>query len=129
LGAGLGDDDLFGGAGKDTLIGGRGLDEFYFESASESVGANMDIITDFNFEDRDYIALSEIDANTTNAIDDDTFKFIGVDAFTAAGQLRVVKQGLNTRIDMSTDGDTAAEMSILLLGVKPGELSVTDFAL
>jgi Ca2+-binding RTX toxin-like protein len=88
---GDGNDVLIGGAGVDHLSGGAGQDTFVFTGASlaaldTGVGANRDVIQDFS---ADVIDLHQIDANV-NAAGDQAFSFIGTNAFTAAGQVRLL---------------------------------------
>lgn len=140
---GKGDDLLLGGQGKDHLIGGRdddtliggrqadlltgnqGADRFVFNNTAESAtpSGQRDTITDFQ-RGLDLIDISTIDANTT-VTGNQAFSFIGAAAFTAPGQIRAVKQGGNTIVQLSNDGDTAAEMVITLRGLYT--LEAADF--
>lgn len=45
---GAGNDVLNGGGGADVLTGGAGADTFVYSKASESTGANYDVLADFN---------------------------------------------------------------------------------
>lgn len=45
---GAGNDLLSGGAGADVLTGGGGIDTFVYSNASESTGANYDVLADFD---------------------------------------------------------------------------------
>jgi len=77
-----GNDILIGNAGKDTSTGGDGNDIFRFTVAAQSVvGANADIITDFDDLGDDKIDVS--------ALSGPPLAFRGGLAFTAAGQLRI----------------------------------------
>lgn len=108
-------DVLTGGAGADALTGGTGADTFKYTSVSNSpAGAGKDVILDFNGNGAgvgDKISLAAIDANTLVS-GNQAFTYIGSAAFTAAGQLRYSGGVLSG----STDGDTAAEFQIQLLG-------------
>lgn len=113
----FGNDKINGGTGLDTLTGGDGNDQFIFLSVSDSRGANIDIITDFNPNAADRIDLSAIDAVPGGS--DNEFTFRGSSGFNGVGQVRVVQDKANgyTFIKISTDADTGAEMTIRLNGV------------
>ena len=67
-----GRDVVVGGNGRDTLAGGAGADVFRFASATEvGLGRSSDTILDF--EARDEIDLSGIDADTTTPRRHDAF--------------------------------------------------------
>jgi Ca2+-binding RTX toxin-like protein len=111
-----GNDILNGGLGKDSLTGGTGKDVFDFNSVLE-IGKKTkgDLITDFSNK-QDKINLFDIDANTSNVITNDAFKYIGEKAFTGkAGELHFIKGVLSGDIN----GDKVADfdMSITLVGV------------
>jgi hypothetical protein len=104
---------LNGGAGADTLQCDFSSDTICdYNTVSDSpVGAGRDKINGFNGE------FHQIDLTTIDAIPggtDNAFTYIGSATFTAAGQLRY-----NTTTGIlsgSTDGDTAAEFEIQLVG-------------
>ena len=106
ISGGGGDDFIVGGAGKDTLTGGAGNDLFRYNDRSEStVGANRDVISDF--QDGDKIDLSAVGATT----------FIGGDAFRGrAGEVRTVVITDQTFVEVDIDGDARADMQIELTG-------------
>ncbi len=110
-----GDDTLQGDAGRDALTGGQGADTFVFIGTTDSNGSTTDTIRDFQ-DDLDRIDLRAVDAAPQSG--NQAFTFIGTANFNAAGQIRATYDaGSNvTRIDVSTDSDSAAEMSILLSG-------------
>ena len=115
-----------GGGGKDTFTGGAGRDLSDVNQTSASpVGANRDVITDFDHLTDD-IDLSGIDANTTVA-GNQSFRWVGTAALTGAGQLGYVTSGGNTIVRMSTDADSASEGEIQLTGIKT--LTAVDFYL
>ena len=115
-----------GGGGKDTFTGGAGRDLYDFNLTSTSpVGANRDVITDFDHLTDD-IDLSGIDANTTVA-GNQAFRWVGTAALTGAGQLGYFTSGGNTIIRMSTDADATSEGEIQLTGIKT--LTAVDFYL
>ena len=130
----LGADRLVGGLGRDILTGGSQNDVFVFNSVLEStVGANRDIITDFQgagVAGGDRIDLIGIDANTA-IVGDQAFTFIGVGAFTGAGQIRIVASGGNTIIVGNIDADLAADFEIQVNGLNPAltPLITGDFLL
>lgn len=128
LNGGLGDDFLNGGTGLDHMVGGAGFDDFVFKSLTDSGnGVNADQILDFQHlvDDMD---VSAIDANVF-AGGNQAFRFIGGQAFNAAGQIRAVYNAAQneTVVLFNTDGDAAAEMTVKL----DGHINVTsaDFLL
>jgi Ca2+-binding RTX toxin-like protein len=104
---------LNGGAGADTLYCGVGGSICDYNAVSDSpAGAGRDVIYNFG-PDPAKIDLTDIDANSLVA-GNQAFTWIGSSAFTAAGQLRYnTTTGL---LQGSTDGDTAAEFEIQLVG-------------
>lgn len=131
-----GNDVIYGGEGRDTLLGGAdadelegegGADEFRYTAVSESTLARMDTIYGFEIG-VDVIDLSRIDAITgAGATGNQAFTFIGADAFTAAGQLRVYEDGGNTVIEANNTGIANAEMVIYVAGMTG--LTADDFIL
>jgi Ca2+-binding RTX toxin-like protein len=77
---GAGQDFIVGGAGRDILTGGASPDTFWYLATTDSgvTAATRDVITDFQDDGPggDVIALSQIDADTTQA-GDQAFSFIG----------------------------------------------------
>jgi len=112
LDGGAGNDTLLGGAGRDVLTGGLGADVFLFTVAAQSNGSFVDTITDFT-AGSDRIDLSRIDANTSLA-GDQSFTFIGTAAFSAAGQLRFVREGADLRLLADVNGDGLADFALIL---------------
>jgi Ca2+-binding RTX toxin-like protein len=114
---------LVGGLDKDTLTGGGGRDKFVFNSAVESaVGANRDVITDFNHSQRDKIDLHSIDADTGTGLDQ-AFHFIGAKGFHGvAGELRYSHHLLQGDVD----GDGVADFQV---HVNVAQLVKGDFIL
>ncbi|MDH6269773.1 Ca2+-binding RTX toxin-like protein [Rhizobium sp. SG_E_25_P2] len=114
---GAGADNLTGGAGHDQLSGGQGADVFVFASGDMSTGlAAADVIYDFSGSAGDIIDLSAIDANS-NRKGDQTFKFIGSDAFSGhAGELRTARNGGDTYLFGDTDGDGKRDFALHLSG-------------
>jgi Ca2+-binding RTX toxin-like protein len=124
-----GNDKLVGGIGRDGLTGGAGSDTFIFYSASESgaTSATGDVIRDFRHL-TDLIDLSAIDAKYST-VANDSFTFIGSAAFTAEGQIRAIRSGANTLIEVNAGGMSGAETSVLLAGVSFTTITANDFIL
>jgi Ca2+-binding RTX toxin-like protein len=108
-----GDDKLHGGAGTDQLNGHSGDDIYVFDSTNDSAaGMTRDVVQSFFSEGVDKIDVSTIDANV-NLAGNQAFKFIGTAPLTGAGQISVFDDaGGKTIIQLSTDGDSAAESEI-----------------
>ena len=96
LDGGAGSDTLSGGKGVDRLSGGLDADKFDFNAIVDSiVGADRDLVLDFNRGEGDRIDLSTIDANTLLS-GNQVFAFVGSASFSgAAGQLRAVAGGID----------------------------------
>ncbi|WP_438299755.1 M10 family metallopeptidase C-terminal domain-containing protein [Pseudomonas sp. NMS19W] len=108
-----GNNILDGGAGADVLFGDAGADTFVFRAVNEmGIGANRDIITDFNSLQGDKIDLTKFDANLLTA-GVNGFTFIGGADFTGAGQLRFVDHILSGNVS----GNAGADFEIQLVGV------------
>ena len=127
---GGGDNDLLtGGLGVDTMSGGSGGDRFIFVRRAESGSsvATSDLISDFAVG-QDVIDLFGIDANINDAVPNNAFIFIGTSAFTnLAGQMRYSSAGGVTTLQMDTNGNGTADMSIRLTGTLT--LTAQDFIL
>ena len=108
---GRGNDTLIGGVGADTLTGGTGPDLFIFLGSHSRRGARHDVITDFDGAAGDTIDLAAIDADT-DLEGNQSFTFIGGDAFTGLGQLRYAGGLLQANLAW----DSAAELEIELSG-------------
>ena len=131
LDGGSGMDILKGQAGADTLKGGPQADKFVFTSVLESSpGLGSDTITDFltspGNPDIDKIDVSAIDAKV-NTAGINGFQFIGLDPFSAEGQIRVVPAGNNTTVQFNTTGTSGAEMEISLQNVLFSTVDLSDF--
>jgi Ca2+-binding RTX toxin-like protein len=125
LSGGPGTDDLHGGSGRDTLRGGGGPDvldgaggndRFDFNSTRASLPDFRDLIDGFDdvgVAAGDVIDLATIDANERTS-GNDAFDFIGTDAFTDRGQLRVFNQAGDTVIVGNTKGGLAGDFAIVV---------------
>jgi Ca2+-binding RTX toxin-like protein len=120
-----GNDVLRGGEGLDTLTGGEGDDSFFYQLASESgpSSTERDRIKDFTFGDR--IDLSRVDADT-DVFGNQAFA-LDTDGSFSTSEIRQTVVGPNLLLEMNTDADPTAEMSILLLD--SGLLTNADFVL
>lgn len=112
LDGGAGNDTLLGNAGRDLLTGGLGADVFVFTVAAQSTRSFVDTITDFT-AGSDRIDLAGMDANTALG-GDQAFTFIGTAAFSAAGQLRFVREGADLRLLADANGDGLADFELVL---------------
>jgi Ca2+-binding RTX toxin-like protein len=128
---GAGDDLLTGGLGRDVMTGNAGIDRFDVNSVAESgiSGATRDIITDFAagtaLTSIDRLDVSTIDANT-GILGNQAFVFGG--PFTA-GHILATQVGADVILQLNTDGDALAEMTIQLSNVLAANLNAGDFFL
>lgn len=120
-----GNDNIVGGWGRDIMTGGIGRDVFVFEQApryshleSGVIATTRDIITDF-VRGQDKIDISMILSAP--------LAFMGTGALTGAGQVHYKYFGTATIVEISTDADAAAELSLQLSGRYT--LAATDFIL
>lgn len=120
IGGGFGIDEIQGGAGADILGGGAGEDAFIFAALTDSTVAiaGRDTIMDFQ-DGLDQIWLDDIGGLSV---------FRGTGAFTAAGQVRVVQQGLDVLVQVNTVGTSGSEMDILVKNQTTAAFSIADFA-
>jgi len=119
LDGGDGKDTLDGGVGQDLMIGGKGADVFVV-----TLEKSGDVIQDFSKLEGDKIDLSAIDANTSKTFNQ-AFKFIGSEAFSAAGQLRF--ETTTSTLYGNVNADSTADFSIQLSGIT--SLTGADFVL
>lgn len=129
LRGGNGHDVLVGWFGEDVLIGGRGDDAFVFTATDQSTFERFDRIL---FGDRaapmqgagepggDVIVLSEIDANTALAGNQD-FRF----GQTGIQGLSLYNRGTDTVVRANTDADAAFEF---YLRIQDGSVTAQDYA-
>ncbi|GBH32190.1 cellulase family glycosylhydrolase [Sphingobium xenophagum] len=114
---GAGNDKLIGGAGRDTYTGGSGADTFVFQESD--LGLFRDTITDFSRAEKDRIDVTKIDANVHLA-GDQKFLFLGGTAFSGrAGEFRIEKIDGGQLLLGDTDGDTAVDITIAVIGNTP----------
>ncbi|WP_162148541.1 S8 family serine peptidase [Asticcacaulis sp. AC402] len=129
---GDGNDRITGGGGADRLRGGNGNDVFVYAQAD--VGTAADMLVDFFARAHPHQQYDRIDLRGIDAIDggsDNAFAFIGDAAFSAAGQLRVWFDGVNTLVQGNTlnDAEGHAEFEVFLAGNLTTTISVLDFLL
>jgi Ca2+-binding RTX toxin-like protein len=117
-----GNDTLSGGEGVDVLTGGGGADTFDFNNVSDSTSTQRDTIMDFGTGGANLIDLSTIDANSSIA-GNQAFSFVGSSAFSSAGQIRFATNGTNGFVLGDIDGDSTADLNILLMGITSVNLS------
>lgn len=122
---GNGDDRLIGGRGADKLSGQGGADVFVWNDIRDSTAGQTDRITDFQ-TGRDLLDLDAIDADVTLA-GNQAFAFIGTNAFSAAGQIRIESAGGTLRVLADHDGDGIADFVLELAGL--ATLSASDILL
>lgn len=122
---GAGNDRLIGLGGADRLTGGTGDDRFGYTAVSDSRAHAPDIITDFT-PGSDRIDLAGLDAIATRA-GNQKFVFVGGNAFTAPGQLRIETGDGITTLFANTDTDLGADFALIVHSAAP--LAVTDLLL
>ena len=118
---GDGDDRVTGGAfGTDVMTGGLGADVFVYVSANDSFAtAAADIITDFER------GVDKIDLDALAAA---PFLFMGSGPFAGgAASVRITGLGPNTLVAIDLDGNSTADMQIVLTGAIA--LTGADFVL
>ena len=115
LGGGGGIDILTGGTGQDRLTGGSAGDRFDFNAVNDSAktAADADLIADLGLGDR--IDLKTIDAQAGTG-GNQAFAFIGDEAFSAEGQVRVTETATHSIVAINTAGIGGAEMVIRVVG-------------
>jgi Ca2+-binding RTX toxin-like protein len=130
ISGGGGNDKIQGGLGGDTLTGGPGNDTFVLAAVADSAPAAPDIIMDF-LHGQDKLDFSAIDANTSSskaAKGDQAFLFAGQDPNVVANSVTWFENGGNTIVQADVNGDTTADLSIVLIGINL-HLSVSDLIL
>ena len=132
LNGGGGNDSIYGGTGADLMAGGRGADLFVFDAGDFDglAEGDFDKILDFSQDEQDVIRLNLIDAIDSGEGDEtnDRFTFIEAAEFSGtAGELRYEQGDGFTLVKGDTDGDGAADLTIVIDGLF--DLTVQDFAL
>lgn len=125
-----GNDVLTGGGAADALKGGAGADRFIYAAISDSTvaAAGRDSVNDFSHAEGDRIDVAAIDADGNAGNGDTAFTFLGGGAFTGAGhEVRVVASGGVQLVQADVNGDTVADMSIVV--VSATTLVASDFVL
>jgi Ca2+-binding RTX toxin-like protein len=123
-------DKIIGNGGSDTLTGGAGNDVFKYRNANDSgLGGLADRIADFAIG-ADRLNLVNIDANVGTA-GDQAFAFAGTGAFTGggAGSIRYQNSGADLLVQIDINGDSIADMEIVLQGLNGQTLTAADFVL
>lgn len=120
-----GDDVITGGYGRDTMAGGTGRDRFDYDSvaATGRTAQTRDVISDFR-AGSDRLDFRDIDASSMLS-GDNAFVWRGTGPITtsAVGELSFTKYDVAGTADDytllfgDTDGDTAAEFQIKLVGL------------
>lgn len=128
-----GDDTFAGGFGNDTYVikspgdtvtGGLGAD--IFQISATGTGSHAEI-TDFSVSDGDAISLLLLDADPRTAARN-AFTFVGAHGFSGTvGELRYAVSGGNTFIYGDTNGDRAADFTIMVDGIHT--FTAADFLL
>lgn len=115
LTGGAGDDYLYGNDGKDTLVGGTGADTFGFLDRTDTAAdvSAADRILDYSSQDTIGLYF-DADESTSPS---ESFTFIGTNAFSgAAGEVRAELTDEGVVVSGTTNADTVADFSILLVG-------------
>jgi autotransporter-associated beta strand protein len=124
-------DKIAGNGGADILTGGAGADVFKFRNVSDAgtTAATRETITDFVIGS-DRLNFLRIDANAALA-GDQAFLFNGTGAFVAngQGQIRYQNFGADLLVVVDANGDTFADMHVLLQGLNGRTLTAADFVL
>jgi serralysin len=130
---GIGDDTLRGGEGADLLSGSAGADLFVLEAGGAPLGGEHsgDTITDFDVGDR----ISVLGITPTGLITGGEVSTYAA-ALQAANSLFASSTASAVALSMGgdtyvffdgADPDRSAEVSVRLIGLSPGELTISDF--
>ena len=115
-------DILIGGLGKDTMVGGAGNDIFRFAAASHSgIGANADIITDFDDSGNDTMDLAGVFGGVLT--------YRGTAAITGAGQVSISASAADVYVHVNVGGSLASDMDIRLANTTLASMTASDFIL
>jgi len=124
LNGGDGDGILIGGVGKDKMTGGEGADIFVFNRVpfTAPTTGRADIITDFDTS----MDLIDLRGLINVPFPSAALVFIGTGAFlNAPNEVRAEVKSTTTEVQIDLDGDTIADMVIVLDGVL--QLQETNF--
>lgn len=130
LRGGNGIDKLRGDGGGDDLYGGAGADVFKYRAVADSgFGAASDYIFDYEVG-IDRLNFGRIDTNPGLA-GDQGFTFIGASAFSGIGsaEIRYHDNGLDLLVLADIDGDSVADMQVVLYNRTGQVLTLADFVL
>ena len=103
----------------DDLTGRAGNDTFVLAAATDSTPTAPDIIRDF-FHGQDKFDFSTIDADT-----DQDFLSASQNSSVVAHSVTWFESGSNTIVQADVNGDTTADISIVLIGINL-QLSASD---
>ena len=129
LGGGDGRDELTGGLGADVMTGGADRDRFNLGSLAE---ANGDHVTDYDAAGKDRLDVKwdqQLGGDDSPDASSTGFSFIGTDAFTGAGQVRVEGADGTWTVSVNVDADLAVDYSFTVTTVGGLELTAKDFHL
>jgi Ca2+-binding RTX toxin-like protein len=117
---GDGSDVMSAGAGKDESTGGKGADVFWFNDGDSGVtSATRDLIKDFKQSQDDLLYFR-------GGPFDEDYEFVGKAEFDGTHQARYEHGGGKTIVEVNTDADPDADMTIALTGKI--NLTAGDFA-
>jgi Ca2+-binding RTX toxin-like protein len=117
-----GGNTIDGWLGKDTEVGGAGNDIFRFWRASHSgLGANADVITDFDDSGDDRIDLSELFGGVLT--------YRGAAAISGINQVNLNASGTDVYVHVNIAGTLASDMDIRLLNTTLASMTKSDFIL
>jgi Ca2+-binding RTX toxin-like protein len=116
-----GNDIISGNNGVDSISGGAGNDIFEFFAIADSTTASADTITDFNAVSADILSFRNLLSGT--------FSFVGAhtNAFAGGSNSSARFNDTTKVLQIDVNGDSTADMEIILTGVSLANLSAADF--
>ena len=117
-------DTLVGGRGKDILKGEGGSDDFVFTALQDSGTSKSTLDQILDFRGKDNLVFNDIDA-VQGMTGNQAFVLDQGHGF-EAGEIRVRESSAGLQVELNVDGDTEAEMSVLLADFH-GSLNSSDF--